>query len=137
MLMFSWPPASTVAASPQRIACAASPTALRPLPHTLLIVSAGTSWGSPASMDACRAGFWPAAAASTWPMMTSSTSLGSIPVSSIRAAITLAPSPLAGIAASEPPNFPTAVRRAATMTASFMENLPRARVRLADSPSAA
>ncbi len=46
-LMFSWPPAITISASPQRIACTASITALRPEPHTLLIVMAGIAFGSP------------------------------------------------------------------------------------------
>ena len=42
-LMFSWPPAMTISLSPSRIACAASITALRPEPQTLLMVIAGTS----------------------------------------------------------------------------------------------
>ena len=37
-LMFSWPPATTISASPQRTACAASITAFRPEPQTLLMV---------------------------------------------------------------------------------------------------
>ena len=46
--MFSCPPAMTICASPLRIACAASITALSPEPQTLLIVIAGTVTGSPA-----------------------------------------------------------------------------------------
>jgi hypothetical protein len=42
-LMFSWPPAMTISASPHWTACAASITALSPEPHTLLIVIAGTA----------------------------------------------------------------------------------------------
>ena len=41
----SCPPATMTSASPARIACAASITAFRPEPHTLLIVSAGPTSG--------------------------------------------------------------------------------------------
>ena len=41
-LMFSWPPAITMSASPHCTACAASMTAFRPEPQTLLMVIAGT-----------------------------------------------------------------------------------------------
>ena len=70
-LMLSWPPAITISASPSRIACAASITAFRPEPQTLLIVSAGTLCGRPALMTVWRAGFWPEPAVSTWPRITS------------------------------------------------------------------
>ena len=56
-LMFSWPPANTISLSPQAMACAASITALRPEPHTALMVRPGTSLGNPAFMRAWRAGF--------------------------------------------------------------------------------
>jgi hypothetical protein len=39
--MFSWPPATTISLSPVATAWAASITALRPEPHTALMVSAG------------------------------------------------------------------------------------------------
>ena len=42
MLMLSWPPAMMISESPSRIAWAASITAFRPEPQTLLIVIAGT-----------------------------------------------------------------------------------------------
>jgi len=69
-LMFSWPPAITISASPSRIACAASITAFRPEPHTTLMVMAGTACGRPALTAAWRAGFWPLPAVRTWPRMT-------------------------------------------------------------------
>ena len=43
MLMLSWPPAMTISLSPSRMACAASITAFRPEPQTLLMVIAGTA----------------------------------------------------------------------------------------------
>jgi len=55
--MFSWPPATTISASPAMMALAASITAFRPEPHTLLMVRPGTMFGSPALMTAWRAGF--------------------------------------------------------------------------------
>jgi hypothetical protein len=81
-------------------------------------VDAGTLSGSPALMTAWRAGFWPAPAASTWPMMTSLTAAGSMPVFAISCLITCAPSSVAGIFERVPPNLPMAVRPAATMTTS-------------------
>ena len=75
-LIFSWPPATTIVASPVWIAWAASATARRPEPQTWLTPQAGTSLGMPAAIDAWRAGFWPWAAVSTWPRMTSDTSSG-------------------------------------------------------------
>ncbi|OIQ67406.1 hypothetical protein GALL_510140 [mine drainage metagenome] len=47
-LMFSCPPATTMSASPSRMACAASMTDLSPEPQTLLTVIAGTMSGRPA-----------------------------------------------------------------------------------------
>ena len=46
-LMFSWPPAMMISASPHLIACAARCVALRPLPQTLPMVIAGTMSGKP------------------------------------------------------------------------------------------
>ncbi|MCY1221751.1 hypothetical protein D9M72_338200 [compost metagenome] len=119
-LMFSWPPATTISASPAAMALAASITAFRPEPQTLLMVIAGTMAGRPALIDAWRAGFWPEPAASTWPMMTSLTCSGLMPARSSAALMTTAPSSGAGILASDPPNLPTAVRAAETMTTSVM-----------------
>ena len=59
--------------------CAASITAFRPEPHTLLIVSAATWSARPPLSAACRAGFWPVPAGTTLPMMHSSTIAGSMP----------------------------------------------------------
>jgi hypothetical protein len=120
--MFSWPPAITMSASPQRTACAASITAFRPEPHTLLIVIAGMASGSPALRDDWRAAFWPLPAVSTWPRITSDTASALTPVFASSARITVAPSSGAGDLASVPPNLPMAVRSAATMTTSVMRN---------------
>lgn len=119
-LMFSWPPATTISASPATTAFAASITAFRPEPHTLLIVMPGTAFGSPAAISAWRAGFWPEPAVSTWPRITSLTCSGFTPARSSTARITLAPSSGAAIFASEPPNLPTAVRAADTITTSVI-----------------
>jgi hypothetical protein len=52
MDMFSIPPATTISASPAMIICAAWFTQFKPEPHTTFMVTAGTSMGSPALMDA-------------------------------------------------------------------------------------
>ncbi len=125
-LMFSCPPAMTISLSPVATAWAASITALRPEPQTALMVSAGVSLRSPDFMRAWRAGFWPAPAASTWPMMTSPTWAASILLRSSSALMTREPSSVAGVLASAPPNLPTAVRAAETMTMSSMMCPPQA-----------
>ena len=48
LLMLSMPPATTISASPARMACAPLMTALRPEPQTLFTVVHGTVSGSPA-----------------------------------------------------------------------------------------
>src|SRR5471032_1187229 len=75
-------------------------------------------FGRPALMTAWRAGFWPTAAVSTWPRMASLIVVGSMPVCAIRPLMTWAPSSEAGTLARLPPNLPTAVRAAATITTS-------------------
>ena len=55
--MDSIPPATTISASPARIAWVASMTALSPDPQTMLMVSAPTAGGSQAPSPAWRAGF--------------------------------------------------------------------------------
>ena len=80
MLMFSWPPAMTISASPALIAWAARCVALRPEPQTLLIVMAGHMSGRPALMSAWRAGFCPAPPVSTCPSNTSDTCSGLMPL---------------------------------------------------------
>src|SRR5476649_1056864 len=119
-LMFSWPPATTISASPHLTACAASMTALSPEPHTLLMVIPGTLCGNPALMTVWRAGFWPAPAVNTWPMMTSLTASAGTPACASKPLTTWAPRSTAEVLASVPPNLPTAVRAAATMTISDM-----------------
>ena len=117
-LMLSCPPATTISESPCAIACAASITAFNPEPHTTLMVIAGTAFGMPDLISACRAGFCPAPAVSTWPMITSLTWSGATFARSSTPLMTNAPSSVAGVFASVPPNLPTAVRPAATMTMS-------------------
>ncbi len=50
--MLSIPPATTTSLSPRRMLCIPSITAFIPLPQTLLIVSAGTVFGTSAKMAA-------------------------------------------------------------------------------------
>ena len=65
----SMPPATTISASPALIRRSACAIALRPDRQTLLIVIDGTASGRPPAMPALRAGFWPAPARMTWPMI--------------------------------------------------------------------
>jgi len=120
-LIDSWPPATTTSESPFAIACAPSIAALRPEPHTLLIVIEGIISGRPARIAAWRAGFWPTPAVSTWPMITSETCSGARPARSSALRITIAPSSAAGILARLPPNLPMGVRAAPMMTISSMD----------------
>ena len=115
--MFSCPPATTISAAPVITAWAASMTAFRPLPQTLLMVMAETPCGSPAFNAACRAGFCPLPAVSTWPKITSSICDASRCARSNAARITMAPSSGAATEASDPPNLPIAVLTAETITA--------------------
>src|SRR5215470_8243617 len=55
--MDSMPPATTISDSPSCTACAASATALRPEPQTLLMVMAATRGWQPPLSAAWRAGF--------------------------------------------------------------------------------
>src|SRR6059036_1286717 len=120
LLIDSMPPATATSMSPAATACAASMTAFRPEPHTLLIVSAATCSGSPPRSAACRAGFWPSPAETTLPMMHSSTIAGSRPARRTASATTSAPSWGAVNALSAPKNLPVGVRTALTMTDSRM-----------------
>src|SRR5271165_446003 len=123
-LMFSWPPAMMMSASPHLMACAAKCTAFRPLPHTFPIVISGTLSGIPERMSAWRAGFWPTPAVRTCPRMTSETCAGLTPVRASNALMIWAPRSAAGTLAIDPPNFPTAERSAAVMTTSFIAISP-------------
>src|ERR1700676_2263626 len=119
-LIFSWPPAMTMSASPHLIACAARCVALSPLPHTLPIVMPGTLSGNPARMSACRAGFWPTPAVSTCPMITSEICSGCTLDRASSARMIWAPNSAAGTLPMAPLNLPTPDRTAAVMTTSFM-----------------
>ena len=70
LVIDSMPPATTTSTSPARISWSAIAIALRPERHTLLIVIDGTFIGMPPLMAAVRAGFCPAPAWMTWPMIT-------------------------------------------------------------------
>jgi hypothetical protein len=89
--------------------------------QTLLIVSAGTSTGSPAPTAACLAGAWPAPPWSTCPIVTYSTSSSGTPARSSAARIATAPSWGASWSLSAPPSFPKGVLTAETITARAME----------------
>ena len=110
--MFSIPPATTMSASPSMILCAPSIIAFIPLAQTLLTVVQFTFGGSPASIDACRAGACPRFACNTQPIKTSCTIVGSIPAFSIAPLIAMAPSFVAGISFNDPPKLPIGVRTA-------------------------
>jgi hypothetical protein len=116
--MFSMPPATAMSTSPARIICEAIATALRPDPQTMLIVVAGTSFGIPAPIAACRAGFCPRPAVRTQPSTTSSTSPSAISARSSAARTACAPSSVAATSLNCPPKLPTGVRSALTITAS-------------------
>jgi hypothetical protein len=115
-LIDSWPPAATMAASPDVICCMPSATALRPEPHSWLTPQAGLSTGMPASIEAWRAGFWPCPAVRIWPRMTSSISPGSTPARLIASFSTVDPRYEAGTLDRAPLNEPTGVRTADTIT---------------------
>src|SRR5262245_27319951 len=99
------------------MASAAWTTACNPDPHTRLIVSAGTSTGTPALSAACRATFIPAPAWSTHPMSTSSSSAGFTFARAIASRIASAPRSTAERSLNAPPNEPIGVRHALTSTA--------------------
>src|SRR5689334_1354768 len=109
--------------SPVWIAWLANATARRPEPQTWLTPQAGTSFGTPAAIDACRAGFWPWAAVSTWPRITSETSSGATPACASAASMATRPSSWAGVLPKAPRNEPTGVRLAAVMTTSVMNRV--------------
>src|SRR5690242_17188829 len=110
------PPVTISSWSPARIIASAISTALIDEAHTLLTVSAPTSFGMPARIAACRAGAWPTPAWSTSPMITYSTSVASRPARPRAASIAIAPNSGAMFLASPPPSFPKGVLAVATMT---------------------
>ena len=122
--MLSWPPAATMSASPSMMCWAPSATARRPEPQTWFSDHAALSIGRPALICACRAGFWPCAAVSTWPRMVSETSPFSIPARDTTSSSTAAPSACAGVEANAPLKEPTAVRAAEAITTLVIWDLP-------------
>ena len=117
--MFSTPPAITTSASPHITAWAASMTERRPEAQTMLMVRAVFSLGIPEWIRIWRATFWPSPAVRTLPMMTSSTKAGSRPPALSKAALTAVTPISTGLTpVRPPPNLPTAVRAALTITAS-------------------
>ena len=69
LVIDSMPPATMMSCTPARISASAVAIALTPDRQTLLMVIEGSDIGSPAAMPAVRAGFWPAPAWMTWPMI--------------------------------------------------------------------
>src|SRR5690349_3264875 len=112
------PPETMMSASPARIACAPSITALSPEPHTLLMVVAGTVGATPPLIMAWRAGAWPSPPCATLPMKTSSGSSAFTPARSMAALMAKPPSSGALNEDSEPRNLPIGVRAPLTITAS-------------------
>src|SRR5262245_47503896 len=118
--MLSMPPATTISASSALIAWAASITALRPEPQTLLTVCAGTASGSPERSATCRAGFMPWPAWRTAPRMTSSTWSRRTPERATASRTATVPSSTAETSLKAPPKVPMGVRHPPRMTMSFM-----------------
>src|SRR5262245_30362073 len=118
--MDSMPPATTTSVSPVAMPCAASMTAFRPEPQTLLMVRAATFGGRPAWMAAWRAGAWPTPAEITLPMMTSWTSWGDRPERATASRTTIAPSWGAVNDLRAPRNLPVGRRTAERITGSRM-----------------
>src|SRR3954464_11735295 len=124
------PPVTTTSTSPARIIESAISTARIEDAQTLLIVSAGVSFGRPAAIAArppgarrrpaaiaaCRAGAWPAPACNTWPMITYCGSCGSSPIRSSAPRMAIAPSSGASWDARPPPSLRKGVRTAETIT---------------------
>src|SRR3954452_12314823 len=110
------PPVTTTSTSPVRIIESAISTARIDEAQTLLIVSAGVSFGGPAPIAPCRAGAWPAPACSTWPMITYCGSCGSRAIRSSAPRMAVAPSAGGSWGARPPPSLPKGVRTADTIT---------------------
>src|SRR5215218_7015577 len=118
-VMCSPPPATTSWYPPAMIPWAANWTACWEEPHCRSIVVAGTSSGSPAASQTLRAAL--ADCSPTWdtqPMITSSTSSGSIPLRSTSARSATAPRSTACTPDSPPLRRPTGVLTAPTTTGS-------------------
>jgi len=85
-------------------------------PQSLLMVVAGTVFGTPAPRAAWRAGPCPRPAGSTQPMMTSWMSAGARPLASMAPRMAAVPSSVALTLAKAPWKAPTGVRRADKIT---------------------
>src|SRR5687768_6606980 len=123
MLIDSVPPAMIWSAMPAMIRSAAMAMVCEPEEQKRLTVTAGTLSGNPARSDAMRATFVPDSPSGVaHPRITSSTASGaSCGVCAINARITSAAMSSGRVVRSDPRGaLPTAVRRAETMTASFM-----------------
>src|SRR5687768_743270 len=116
LLIDSMPPATAISISPSAMPCAASMTAFKPEPQTLLMVSAATSLLNPPASAACRAGACPTPADNTLPIMHSSTRAGSMPARVTASRTAIAPNCGACRAFNDPRNFPEGVRTALMMT---------------------
>ncbi len=116
--------------SPAKILCAAKTTDFNPDPQTLLIVNAGTVSGIPAAIETCLATFCPCPAPSTFPKMTSSTKFASKLASANAPRTATCPNSTGEIFLKAPPNFPTAVLFADTMTTSVMKSSFRFKILL-------
>src|SRR5882672_4842577 len=112
------PPATTISESPVAIPWAASITAFKPEPQTLLMVKAATLGGRPAPRAAWRAGACPRPAETTLPMMTSSTASGVKPARATASFTTIEPSWGAVKPFNAPRNLPVGNRTAERITAS-------------------
>ncbi len=119
----SIPPATTISLSPSVTACAASATAFKPEPQTLLIVIAATRGSHSPFSAAWRAGFWPSPAWTTLPRIASSICFVSMPARRAASAITLPPSSGAEKLDRPPWNLPTGVRTAERITGVSILNL--------------
>src|SRR5258706_5440388 len=89
-----------------------------PEAHAMLMVYAGTPWGTPLRMEICRATFGPPPACRALPKMVSSTRFGATPARSMAACAATTPRSAADFCASAPPNLPMGVRTADTMKTS-------------------
>src|SRR5437763_16443996 len=95
LLMLSIPPATMISALPARIASWASMAAFIAEPHIFDIVVQLVERGSPALIDAWRAGAWPWPAMRQLPKISTSTSVEAIPARSTAALIATLPRSLA------------------------------------------
>ena len=117
--ILSWPPAKTIFEFPERIEWYPDAIDLRPEPQTWLTTYDGVSFGIPASIAACLAGFCPAPPVKTWPIIISFISEALIFDFSIALEIAVEPSLWAETFFKDPPKSPIAVLTADVMTTPF------------------